>query len=81
MTVSHKSLQTAEVAIWLDDLSRGRLTSSSLASMVEAGEIENAGGDVMTDGAVSSAGGEELKPAAPAAGGPATSAAKDHVER
>jgi len=44
-------------------------------------QLENAGGDVMTDGAVSSAGGEELKPAAPAAGGPATSAAKDHVER
>jgi transaldolase len=39
MSTAYEQLKTAGVAIWLDDLSRERLASGSLAQMVEAGEI------------------------------------------
>jgi transaldolase len=39
MTNAYDSLRSAGVALWLDDLSREKITSGSLARMVEAGEI------------------------------------------
>ena len=39
MTYALKELADAKVSVWLDDLSRPRITSGSLARMVEDGEI------------------------------------------